>query len=170
MLKVIKLDKKEYGREHFNNLFKINNELAVAKDLVAFDYIPKRKSLRKHIMNIHNKKCNCKFPVSHKDIKRMERPYKCEIPVNIVDILEIIITEIVQHKDKFNYRAQDTNIVSEHVLNNTIRTLKLFKAWLDAHENGVRPECDKYREETAYVCQRLEEFNKKYPQVFNDLF
>lgn len=170
MLKVIRLNKKEYHGERFNNLFKIDNELSVAEGLVAFEYIPRRKALRKHIMDLHNKNNNCEFPVSHKDIKRMERPYKCEIPVNIVDILEIIIAEIVQYKKEFNYRSQDNYIVSCHILKNTIDTITIFKAWLDSHDYGIRPECDKYRKETEYVYNRLIAFDKKYPQVFNDLF
>lgn len=170
MLKVIRLNKKEYNVESLNNLFKIDNELAVAEGLVAFDYIPRRKALRKRIMNLHNKNSKCEFPVSHKDIKRMERPCKCEIPVNIVDVLEIIINEIVQYKSEFNYRAQDDYIVSYHILKNTIDTLTIFKGWLDSHEEGVRPECDKYRQEVEYVYNRLKKFNEKYPHIFNELF
>ena len=170
MLKVIRLDKKEYNGERYNNLFKIDNELALAEGLVAFDYIPRRKALRRRIIDLHNKTYDSEFPVSHKDIKRMERAYKCEIPINIVDVLEILITEIIQYKKDFNYRAQDDYIVSCHILKNTIDSLTIFKAWLNSHAYGIRPECDKYRDEVAYVSRRLEEFDQKYPQVFNELF
>ena len=169
MVKVIRLDKRNYGGPKYNNLFKINNELAIATGMSVFNYIPKRRQLRKHIIAIHNTG-NCRFPVSHKDIKRMERPNKCEVPVNIIDILEILICEIVCVKNRFNYRAQDENIISYHVLENTIEALRDFFAWLDAHPEGDRPECDKYREEVEYVLKRLEAFDIKYPGVFNSLF
>lgn len=172
MLKVIRLDKREYGGGKYNNLKKINESLAEAKQQFVFECIPSKKKLRKQIMKKCNERKTCIVPVSNKDIKRMERAKKCEVPINIVDILEIIITEIINNKDDFEYRApkNDNSIVSCHALNNTISAIRDFKDWLDAHDGGERPECDKYREEVKYVLKRLDEFNDKYPEIFNALF
>lgn len=170
MRKVIKIDRRIYNGKQYNNIFKINNELAIAKDKAVFNYIPKRKSLRRDIINLHNSKYKSEFPVTHRDIKRMERPDKCEIPVNIMSVLEVIITEICLVKTKFSYRAQDNSIISCHALEGTVELLNLFDAWLNAHEVGERPECDKYRTEVAYVIQQIKSFDARHPGVFNSLF
>lgn len=178
MLKVIRLDKKEYRVNRYNNMYYINEALAKAEKIFFMEYIPSRKKLRKHLINIANDALEKKygkgnfFPVSNKDIKRMERPRKFEIPVNIVDILDIIIKETISNKENFTYRASvgEDDIISQHALANTIYMLRAFKAWLDANDEGVRPECDKYREEVAYVAKRFEEFDELYPGLFNSLF
>lgn len=170
MNKVIKLDKQEYLGPKYNNLLIINNELACAMGLIALDYIPLRWNLRQHIMNKCNSDKQIIFKVSHKDIKRMEKSQRCEVPINIIDILEVIVNEILAHKEQFHYRANDNYIISMHMLYNTIDSLKNLIVWLEANEVGVRPECDKYRESVSYVKKRLEEFDAAHPHIFNDLF
>ena len=170
MNKVIRLDKQEYEGSKYNKLFEINNELARAKGLVTLDYIPLRWSLRHHIIQRCNEKKDIIAEVSHKDIKRMEKSQKCQVPINIIDILEVIIDEIIKCKKDFNYRANDEYIISIHMLYNTIDSLKNLIAWLETHDEGIRPECDKYRDAVLYVKGRLEEFDVAHPELFNELF
>ncbi len=170
MLKVIRFDKNEYQGGEYNNAFKINNELALAEGLSIFDYIPKRKAYRKHIIKLCNSNPNIVAPVSHKDIKRLERADKCELPINAVDILETLVTEIEKMRDNFNYRAHDNYIISCHILQYTLEALTNFCMWLDAHEVGVRPECDKFRNEVEYIKERLRKFDEKHSGTFNSIF
>ena len=170
MNKVIRLDKQEYKGPKYNNLFKINNELACAMGLVVFEYIPLKRSLRRHIIDKCNQKNNIIAPVSHKDIKRLETSQKCEVPINIIDILEVIVDEILIHRKEYNYRSNDQYIISMHMLNNTIDSLRNLIVWLSDNREGVRPECDKYRESVLYVERRLKEFDAAHPQLFNQLF
>ena len=170
MKKVIRLDKQEYSGPKYNNLFAINNELARAKELLALDYIPLRRAYRQQIIAKCNQNKSIVADVSHKDIKRMEKSRKCEIPINIVDILEVIVDEVKNHKQKFNYRANDQYIISMHMLYNTIDILNNFMVWIMAHDEGIRPECYKYSIEACYVQKRLSEFDAKHPELFNELF
>ena len=98
----------------------------------------------------------------------MEKSRKCEVPINIVDILEVIVDEIKNHKQKFNYRANDQYIISMHMLYNTIDSLNNFMVWIMAHDEGTRSQCDKYRTEAHYVQKRLSEFDAKHPELFNE--
>lgn len=177
MLKVIRLDKKEYEGKKHNNLHEINKELASVKRIFVISNVPSRRKFRKQFVEIANKELRKKnknefFPVSIRDIKRLEYPKKCEIPVNIVDILEILISEINKYKNDITYRATDKEnaIISYYILTNTIDSLNIFKSWLKSHEVGERPECDKFREEVKYVAKRLEDFNVSHSQLFNELF
>lgn len=170
MKKVIRLDKQEYSGPKYNNLFTINNELARAKELLALDYIPLRRAYRQQIIAKCNQNKSIIAEASHKDIKRMEKSRKCEVPINIVDILEVIVDEIKNHKQKFNYRASDQYIISMHMLYNTIDSLNNFMVWIMAHDEGTRSQCDKYRTEAHYVQKRLSEFDAKHPELFNELF
>ena len=163
--KVIRLDKREYIGPKYNNLFTINNELARAKESLALDYIPLRRAYRQQIIVKCNQNKSIVAKVSHKDIKRMEKSRKCEVPINIVDILEVIVDEIKNHKQKFNYRANDQYIISMHMLYNTIDSLNNFMVWINAHDEGVRSQCDKYRTEAYYVQKRLSEFDAKNPEL-----
>lgn len=170
MKKIIKLDKQEYRGPKYNNLFTINNELASAKELLSLDYIPLRRAYRQQIITKCNQRKNIVAKASHKDIKRMEKSCKCEVPINIVDILEVIVDEIKNHKQKFNYRANDHYIISMHMLYNTIDSLNNFIVWIMEYDEGIRYQCDKYRTEAHYVKKRLSEFDAEHPGLFNELF
>lgn len=170
MKKVIKIDKKSVKCKRHNNVFAINGDLARAKDMVAMSYFPKRKEFREYIVNIHaNTYPNSPHKASRKDIKRLENPKKYEIPVNIVEILEILVNEVQTNKKKVNYRANDNLIISKHMLFCTLKSLNNFAEWLNANPIGLRPENDKYRVEVAYVVKALEEFDQKYNIDFNSL-
>lgn len=170
MLKVIRFDKSEYVGERYNNALNINNALAVARGMAVLKCIPKRRAYRKHIMRLCNERPNLPFRVSQKDIKRLECAARCELPVNVIDILEVLVSEIQGAKDKIKYRAQDNYIISFHILNQTLNTLEDFRRWLAGHNIGERPMDDKYRDGVDYVKRRLDEFNKQNQGEFNSLF
>ena len=161
MIKVVRLDKRQYAGAKYNNMFEINNELAKAKKMLTLDYIPQRYALRRKLIEECNK-ANIIPEVSHKDIKRLEKPIKCQVPINVMDILEVIVKEIIKNKDNFHYRASDDYIVSLHMIYNTIESINDFYHWLEAHPNSERAECEKYREEVNYIKAKIKEFDSKY--------
>lgn len=172
MRKVIRLSKRDYSKYIKNNLSTIDDKLAIAEGMAVFNKIPRRRQLRQHFIDLSKQKSGCPFPISHKDIRRLERPAKCEIPVNIVDILELLVEDLKFYKDKFTYRADatDSSIVSIHILRNTIEQIRVFYQWLKGHMDNPSFENNKYRQEVNYVVKRLREFDSKYPGLFNSLF
>lgn len=86
--------------------------------------------------------------------------------------MEILIKEIITYKQNISHRATDKEnaIISYYILTNTIDLLNAFKSWLDSHEPGIRPECDKFRDEVDYVLKKLDNFNHLHPEFFNELF
>lgn len=167
--KVIRFDKCRYKGKKYNHALEINKALALAEGICCFECIPKRRAYRKYIMSLCNRNSSLQYPVSHKDIKRLECAGKCELPINAVDILEVLIAEIAKMKNNFNYKAQDTYIISRHILNYTVESLEDFRLWLRGHKVGEMPECDKFRDEVAYIKKRLDEFDEKHPGIFNSL-
>lgn len=171
MVKVIKIDKETVRCKKHNNLYAINSDLARAKNMIAMMYFPKRKEFMEYIIKKHkNMYPDSPYKVSKKDIKRLENPRKYEIPVNIVEILEILVEEVITNKDKVTYRASDDEILSKHMIFCTIKSLNNFAAWLAAHPIGERPMNDKYRQEVSYVINALERFDLEYNFDFNSLF
>lgn len=156
-----------------NELPEINNALASAHSMVTIFNQIKRKKLRKYIIEQYNSKFpNSMRRLSQKQIIALEHPNTLVIPVNIVDILEIIVEDIKSNKSRFHYRADNNNedIVSMYMVKYTLYALQYFKAWLKAHKDNPRSGCEKYRKESNYISNRLEEFNSRYPGVFNSLF
>ena len=130
MSKVIKISKRWYNSSlKYNNIYAINNSLALAEQMSVLGCIPKRKALREHIMAISLQREGIVAKISHKDIKRMERACKCEIPINIIDILEFIMEEIVAVQELFEYRAKDDAIVSMHTIGNTIEYVRFNRSY-----------------------------------------
>lgn len=172
MRKVIKLSKREYRNYMENNLSEIDDKLAIAEGMAVFNKIPKRKKLRRHFIDLSKRKADCPFPISHKDIRRLEKPSKCEVPVNIVDILELLVDDINIYRDSFTYRARpyDKSIVSVHILRCTIEQITMFRSWLKDHLDDQNYANNKYRDEINYVAGRLKKFDAEYPGVFNTLF
>lgn len=170
MIKVIRLNKREYNMgKTFNNLHDINDAAATAKGMVGFRNQIKRRMYRNFLINKSKIKVPI-FPVTHRDIKRIECPGKCEIPVNIVEILEVVVEDVRANHEIINYEANDDRIISEYMLENIVLLIKLFNEWLRIYPEGEQPCNDKYRRETAYIVRRLGEFNQKYPGTFDSLF
>lgn len=168
MNKVIKMDKKMYAGEKYNKLKQINDALAKAENMSIL-CIPLRKQLRKHIIRIHKKRFPDSFRLSQKDIKRLERPDRCEVSVNTVDVLEILLDEISGNFSQFDYKVEDDRIVSCHILYNTINALIDFKEWLDAHkDDDEHPENGKYRDSVNYLIERIRDFNANHPETFEE--
>lgn len=171
MNKVIKLDKRWYNSKlKYNNIHAINDALAIAKHMSVFGRFPKRKSLREHIMLQSTYRKGVIAEVSHKDIKRMERAYKCDIPINIIDILEIIMEEIVLVRTNFKYRANDDVIISMHTIGNTIEYLHFVMDHMRDEQGDLLPQFKKYEDEITHVNRRIKEFDDKYPDVFDSIF
>ncbi len=173
MLKVIKINKYGFNarRKDINNIVHINNALAVSLNLATINGMPKRKSFRNFIIDKIQIKPN-EHSVSNKDIMRLERPWKFQIPVNIVSILETIVKQIVINKNTFFYRAatNDDRTVSAYALFHTIGQIRALIAYIDTHDLHSRPDIAKYQEEIKYVSDRFAEFDKEYPMIFNNLF
>lgn len=170
MVKVIRLDKREFNfGKKYNNLHDINDAVTEAMGMVGFRDQPKRRMYRAHVIAQAKAKVPI-FPVTQRDIKRVECPAKCEIPVNIVEILEVVVEDVQNYHNSIEYRANDSRIVSEYMLENIVQIIRLFYAWLRNHPLGERPHNDKYRDETAYIIRRLQEFDEDYPGVFDMLF
>lgn len=109
------------------------------------------------------------YNVSHKDIKRLECAQKCELPITVVDILEVLVNEITNVKGKMNYIANDDYIISAHILNQTLDFLKSFFLGFTSTSISNRSENKKYITELNYVKNRFDEFNKLHPGTFNSL-
>lgn len=171
MRKVIKLGKRWYNSNlKYNNIYVINDALALAKGMSVLGHFPKRKALREHIIMKSRRRKGVAAEIRRKDIKRMERACKCEIPINIIDILEIIMEEIVIVRDDFEYRANDDAIISMHTLGNTIRYLRFVMDHMHDEEGNILPQFQKYQHEIAHVNRRIQEFDAKYPGVFDSIF
>lgn len=173
MLKVIKLDKHIFNikKKENNNIIDINNNLALSLNFTTINRIPKRRAFRSFIIK-ETEKGNKKLSVSNKDIKRMECPWKFEIPTNIVSILETIIINVIGNKDSFRYRADDDDkkIVSDFALLHTIEQVRVFIAYINTHDLELNPTVAKYKDEIEYVSKEFQEFDKKYNYIFNKLF
>lgn len=171
MIKVIRLGKSWYNANlKYNNIHAINDALALAKRMAVFGRFPKRKALREHIItkSLHRK--GVVVEISHRDIKRMERASKCEIPINIIDILEIVMEEIVIVREFFEYRAKDDAIISMHTIGNTIEYLRFVMDHMHDEQGEILPQFRKYEQEIAHVNRRIQEFDAKYPGMFNSIF
>lgn len=173
MRKIIKLRKSDFNtkKKDINNIVDINNALSLCLGIKTLLGVPKRKKFRKHIIGITKPET---FPVSGKDIRRLECPGKFEIPVNIVDILEKVIEEIKLNRNNFRYRAPENNnqIISDYSLHITLQHLNHFYSIFNDSDYNLEehPETLKYKEEIEYVKKRMIEFNEKYDYIFNDLF
>lgn len=171
MRKVIRLAKREFRSNLRNHAVEIDNKLTIAMDMVVFKKFPLRKKFGEYICQQSKWKSGCVYEITRRDIKRLESPNKCEISVNIVDFLEIVITEIVYHKDSFKstYKVSDDgdSIVSMYMLRSTIEQVRLFRLWLADNENTADFANNQYRDEAQYIADRLAKFDKEHPGTFN---
>lgn len=171
MIKVIRLGKRWYNASlKYNNIYAINDALALAKRMAVFGRMPRRKALREYIIKRSLRHEGVVTEISHRDIKRMERAYKCEIPINIIDILEIIMEEIVIVREFFEYRAKDDAIISMHTIGNTIEYLRFVMDHMHDEQGEILPQFKKYEQEIAHVNRRIQEFDAKYLGVFDSIF
>lgn len=171
MRKAIRLAKREFRSTLRNHAVEIDNKLAIAMGMVVFKKFPLRKKFGEYIRQQSKWKSGCVYEITRRDIKRLESPNKCEISVNIVDFLEIVITEIVYHKDSFKstYKVSDDgdSIVSMYMLRSTIEQVRLFRLWLADNENTADFANNQYRDEAQYIADRLAKFDKEHPGTFN---
>ncbi len=171
MNKVIKIPKNICltKKKDINNIVHINNNLAITLGYSTFLGVPKRRAFRKYIIEITKSESFC---VSGKDIKRLEQPGKREIPVNIVDILEAIISNVIDKRNEYNYRAPSDNnqIISVYALEKTLNHLSCFYTYINDKNHSILPENEKYRDAIQYVTERLNRFNARYPYIFNHIF
>lgn len=181
MRKVIRLkrDRAKLEKCKYNNLFRIDNELAIAEGEAILNTYPERKKLRRTIIDICNGNEQIKkkkIPeVSHKDIKRLEKASLCEIPINATVILDTIIAEIIKHKESFRYRAPESNtdIVYIYMIGLTYKLLELIYTKIEGKaykDNEDKERCEKYSKEINKTMKDLMELGLKYNYIFNELF
>lgn len=178
MLKVIRVSRTgiKIKRTDKNNIYYVDNDLAIELGFQTRFNMTRKKMFRNYIIEKSEKdntNKSPKYPISRRDIKRIENPGKMEIPVNIVDILETIILTITDKEGvKLSYRAPEDNdqIVSEFLLEKTLLLLEQFYCLLNDEDEESHPEREKYRESIIYVKNRLEEFDSKYGFSFNEFF
>lgn len=168
MYKIIRFDKKNcVVREKYNNFYYMFEKLALAKGMKVLNYIPKKKELRTYLINEYEKN-NYEFKLSNKDFKRLERPRKYELPVNVVDVLELFLTEIIRNKTNFNYECNDSEIVSIHMIKNSIDLLNVLIAFLDDPDNS-NAKAQKYAKSVEYVKNKLQVFDQKHNYTINSI-
>ena len=173
MNKVIRLgnNKQEYNLKKYNNAYKIHSDLAIAKGLSVLNKYPMRRKLRIELVKKCNKNQKGIFKVSQKDFKRIEQAYKSELPVVLIDIMEVLYDELIKFKNKTKYRAPNDNVkILKFAIDQTHQILDVYKAWLAAHGENEDSEKNKYRKEMEYLEKRIDEFNKKHPGGYNDIF
>lgn len=168
MYKVIRFDKKNcVVREKYNNFYYMFEKLALAKKMKVLNRIPKKRELRTYLINKYEKN-NHEFKLSNKDFKRLERPRKYELPVNVVDILELFLDEVIKNKENFDYKCNDSEIVSIHMIKNSIDLLNVLIAFLDDPDNSSA-EAQKYAKSVEYVKSKLQNFDQKHNYTINSI-
>lgn len=169
----------------YNNLLAVNDALAKARDLTTCIDKPRRRAYQEMIIYLSRTRyrddMDSAVPISKKDIRRLERPGRGKIPVNIFDILEIIVRELavegqLEHS-KFEYPNLERcdTIISEYLVRNSIALVTAL--WntillIEADAAGEHPPVEnlKYRDAAAYVLSRLEDFDNRHPGYFSSLF
>lgn len=177
MNKIIRMnfDRNLFKKNKYNNLFRIDNELAVAKNLVMFSVCPQRKKLRNQIIQRCNKMKDIPFKVTHRDIKRLERASKCEISVNSAFILRAIIEEIHDVRANYRYRAPDNDILSVYQYMINLSWVCFSGLYLKISNELFNSEvdqenCMKFNEEINYLMKGLIGLSESYNYCFNELF
>ena len=168
MYKIIRFDKKNcIVREKYNNFYYMFEKLALAKGMKVLNYIPKKRELRTYLIDEYEKN-NYEFKLSNKDFKRLERPRKYELPVNVVDVLELFLTEIIRNKTNFDYECNDSEIVSIHMIKNSIDLLNVLIAFLDDPDNS-NDKAQKYAKSVEYVKNKLQVFDQNHNYTINSI-